>query len=462
MSIKMTCHFSFIKVHLTQLDVWVRCWQKRLSPEVTLYLLDTDTDQNHLNERSIAASLYAGTEEAIIKQQLILGIGGVKLLHQLGIHPRLYHLNEGRPAFLHWQLIRSYMDEHGMDYEQARQLAISRTVYTNHTLVGAGNQTYDLNLVAAYSQYYAQKMGIAVDQLFESGRTADQRFDVTQFALSVSRRVSAVSQVHLKLCQVAWPSADWVGITNGVHLPTWQQSDIRAVASDPVNLWHVHQQQKAKLAAAVLSRTGFSYDPERLIISWARRIATYKQLPQLFTDLNRLKALVNQPGRPIQFLLAGKAHIYDTQAKQLIQEVVGYCQRELSGHALFIPNYDLDIAQSLVAGSDLWLNTPELGKEASGTSGMKASSNGVLQCTVADGWAAEVPWTGLGWELAADRTGTHFYELLETEIGPLFWDRDPQGTPTGWVERMQKTIKLADHFSSTRMLAEYRHLLYQL
>jgi alpha-glucan phosphorylase-like protein len=159
----------FIKVHLTEVDIWVRCWKKVLNEYVTLYLLDTDTDQNHIHERGIAAALYAGTEEELIKQQLILGIGGVKLLHALGIHPALYHLNEGRPAFLHWQLIRSYMDEHRMSYSEAVERAKAKTVYTNHTLVEAGNQSYATHFLKAYGEYYARKMGISVDTLLAPG-----------------------------------------------------------------------------------------------------------------------------------------------------------------------------------------------------------------------------------------------------------------------------------------------------
>jgi len=450
----------FIKVHLTQVDVWVRCWQKKIGPTVTLYLLDTDTDQNHASERSIAASLYAGTEEAIIKQQLILGIGGVKLLHQLGIHPQLYHLNEGRPAFLHWQLIRSYMDQHGMDYQQAQSLAVSRTVYTNHTLVGAGNQSYDMSLMTAYSEYYAQKMGIGTEQLLSAGKTTEGRFNVTQFALSVARKVSAVSQQHFRLCQEMWPSSSWVGITNGVHQPTWQKSDIKAVATQPNLLWQVHLSQKKALADAVQARTGYGYDSDRLVITWARRMATYKQVSQLFTDVQRLKLLVSQPDRPVQLLISGKAHIYDTAAKQLIQHIISFCQNELSGYILFIPNYDLDIARELVAGSDIWLNTPEPGKEASGTSGMKAISNGVLHCTVADGWAAEVGWRDIGWELQAENMAESFYQTLETEIQPLFWNRNASGVPEAWVSRMQQSIALSNHFSAERMLTEYLTHLY--
>lgn len=449
----------FIKVHLTEVDVWVRCWQKRLGPTVTLYLLDTDTDQNHPAERSISASVYTGTEEALLKQQLILGIGGIKLLHALEIHPALYHVNEGRPAFLHWQLIRSYMDVHGMSYEQAHLLATSKTVYTNHTLVGGGRQSVNSDLLRAYCRYYADKMGISVDELLRPG-LIDGQFDLTTFALSTSVKVSAVSQPHYRLCQQAWPQYDWVAITNGVHMPTWQSHDLAAVVQQPHLFWQVHQTNKHQTAEFVRQRTGFSYDPNRLVISWARRITGYKQLDSLFSDINRLKSLVSVKNREIQLLVAGKAHAYDTVSKDLILRVIRHFQTELSGFALFVPNYDLDVARALAQGSDVWLNTPQYGLEASGTSGMKASSNGVLQFTVADGWAAEVEWQSLGWALNPDSVSGSFYETLEHEVVPLYWQRNQAGVPMAWVDRMQRTVEMSKRYSATRMMREYQDQLY--
>jgi starch phosphorylase len=189
----------FIKVHLTQLDIWIRCWKKTIGETVTLYLLDTDTEQNHQNERNICRALYAGTEEETIKQQLILGIGGVKLLHALEIHPDLYHINEGRPSFLHWQLIRSYMDDHGASFDDASGKARQKTVYTNHTLVAAGNQSYATDLLKAYSAYYAEKMQVSVERLLQPGMEGES-FNITRYALNTSRKASAVSQLHYQFC----------------------------------------------------------------------------------------------------------------------------------------------------------------------------------------------------------------------------------------------------------------------
>lgn len=451
----------FIKVHLTEVDVWLRCWKKTFNNGVVLYLLDSETDQNHLPERSLTQVLYCGTKELQIKQQLLLGIGGVKLLTALGIQPSIYHLQEGRPAFLHWQLIRQLMDNHKIDYESARKLAKEKTVYTNHTLVAAGNQSYSMDLLRVLAKYYAEKMKISIDELLKQGIDDDpQQFSVTRFALNVSRKASGVSQLHTKLSQESWPEYHWTNVTNGVHFPTWQSVNISNKKNSPNELWEAHNQEKFGLAQFVQQQTGYWFDPNRLVLTWARRLAGYKQLTMLFTDIKRLSTIVKNSERPVQILVSGKAHQGDTQGKQLLKEIIGYMQTELSGHALFVPNYNITVAQSLVRGSDVWLNTPIHGLEACGTSGMKACSNGVLQCTVPDGWAAEVDWSGLGWALTPNFAAENLYDLLEKEIIALYYNRNSEGRPEKWVEMMQRTIEMSYRFSAERMLKEYQTNLY--
>jgi alpha-glucan phosphorylase-like protein len=390
----------FIKVHLTEIDVWLQCWKKTFANGITLYLLDSDTNQNQINERDLTKVLYSGTPETQVKQQILLGIGGVKLLTALSIRPRLYHLNEGRPSFLHWQLIRQLMDVHHLGYESARALAREKTVYTNHTLVAAGNQGYSINILKTYGQYYADKMQVSVDRLLAPGiDSSPDIFSMTRFALNVSSKASGVSAVHTALSKEQWPEYNWVSITNGVHLPTWQNASIADASESNSALWHAHQECKRNLANFVQTQTGYGYDPDRLVISWARRVAGYKQLDQIFADISRLKTILKNSQRPVQLLISGKAHQGDTQGKLLLQRVINYFQNELSGNALFIPNYNVEIAKHLVQGSDVWLNTPIKGNEASGTSGMKAVSNGVLQCSVADGWVSEFNWDDVGWIL---------------------------------------------------------------
>jgi starch phosphorylase len=451
----------FIKVHLTEIDVWMRCWKKVLSPEVTLYLLDTDTEQNELSERSITHLLYSGTEESVLKQQLILGIGGVKLLHALNIFPQLFHIQEGRPTFAHWQLVRILMDTHGLSYLEAVQKAKERTVYTNHTLVAAGNPSCDLSLLKRYASYYAGKMGISVETLLQPGvqEGEEDRFYLTRFALATSRAASGVSRSHTLLSQQSWPQAKWVATTNGIHLPSWQSPSIKQ-ASNKSELWAAHNSEKQKTMEYVRSRTGYGYNPDALVLTWARRLAGYKHSEALFTDVARIKALVSRTDQPIQILLAGKAHRLDTAGKQQLQTLIHLFQTELEGHALFVPNYDLELAAHLVKGSDIWLNTPEYGKEACGTSGMKALSNGVLNLTVADGWAAELDWTGKGWVIDHARSVESVYELLEHSIVPMYYKRDEMDVPAEWAEMMMNARNASQFVSAARMLEEYREKLY--
>lgn len=451
----------FIKVHLSELDVWVRCWKKSLSDEVTLYLLDTDTDQNHPSQRQICRALYAGTEEELVKQQLILGIGGIKLLRGLGIQPSLYHVNEGRPAFLHWQLIRQKMDQQGMTYEAAAKKAKSMTVYTNHTLVEAGNQSYTAHLLKAYGMYYAGKMGISIDQLLEPGLLDEDRFSITQYALHTSHKATAVSQLHLKFCQAQWPENNWVGITNGVHLPTWQDSQLSSNQLSDEEIWQRHTELKQQTMEYVRRRTGFGYDPNALVMTWSRRIAGYKQALTLFSDLPRLLSLLKQAGRPVQILIAGKAHVYDKQGKQTIQEIIKAMQTTLSGSALYIPNLDIELDAALTRGSDIWLNTPEFGKEACGTSGMKAAANGVLNVTVGDGWAAEVDWSNKGWLLDHNQLAENLFTSLETKVVPTFYTRNEKNIPLAWVKMMRGALSLAESYSAQRMMHQYRELVYE-
>jgi starch phosphorylase len=252
-----------------------------------------------------------------------------------------------------------------------------------------------------------------------------------------------------------------VSITNGVHLPTWQDDDVKSCDLSGDDIWSVHRNKKRELEAFVRERTGFGYDPERMVITWARRIAGYKRPQALFEDVVRLQQIVSKEGREVQILVSGRAHAKDAAAKQVLQELIGYMAKELAGYAIYIPNYDIDVARMLVKGSDVWLNTPIAGQEASGTSGMKAASNGVLQLTIEDGWSAEVDWHDKGWTLDSNHLMETLYFRLEEDIAPTFYHRDENGVPQEWVRRMKRSIELADEFSSKRMLDEYEEKLYR-
>ncbi len=451
----------FVKVHLTQVDVWLQIWRYKIGETVSLYLLDPDNPYNHSHERRLAYALYAGTQEEIIKQQLVLGIGGVKALKALKLEPALYHVNEGRPSFLHWQLIRSVMDDKGVSYRTAKKQAIQQTVYTNHTIVAAGNQTYDLDLMKAYTKYYAEKMGINVVDLLKDSLDKQGRFDVTLFALNTSGRASSVSQSHFKVCKKLWPKYNWVNITNAVHFPTWHDAHLSSELSDE-ELWQAHLDAKRQTQTLIAARTGFNYDPNKLVITWARRFASYKQPDLLFRDLHRLQDIALSTNRPVQILVAGKAHVFDGESKSMIREIIGYMSRELRGNALFIPDYNLEMGAALTRGSDVWLNTPRKGEEASGTSGMKAISNGVIQVTSADGWAEEVDWSdeSTGWVIDHKDMQTSLFDLIENKVIPTFYHRDEKDLPIKWLKMMRHSIALSPQYNAERMMEEYCTKLY--
>jgi starch phosphorylase len=452
----------FVKVHLTQVDIWLQLWRKRIGQTVDLYLLDPDNSMNHSHERRQAFAIYAGTQEEIIKQQLILGIGGVKALHALNIKPCLYHINEGRPSFLYWQVIRQHMELEGKPFTQAVKLAKQEIVYTNHTVVKAGNQTYDLDMMKAYCKYYAQRMGISIDQLLKDGTDENDRFDVTLFALNSSSKASSVSQPHFQVCKKNWPKYNWVNVTNGVHHPTWIDNRLHETELSDENLWRYHLDNKRITQQLIYDRTGFNYDSEALIITWARRFASYKQPNLIFENIEELQKILLSTARPVQLIIAGKAHVFDQAAKRIIRELIGFMSRELRHHALFVPNYNMEMGIALTRGSDVWLNTPKVGQEASGTSGMKAIANGVLQLTTVDGWTAEVDWSHetAGWALPYPNTAESFFYTMNEKVLPLFYQRNSQGIPHGWLTKMRAAIKLSRQYSAKRMMEDYQKNLY--
>ena len=452
----------FISVQIGQESVWLRCWKKTFSDQTVLYLLDSETDQNPSHLRKITQFLYTGDTDYQLKQEIVHGVGAIKLLTELGIVPRLYHLNEGRPVFAHWQLILDVMKHHQVAAESALRLVKNKIIYTNHTLVSAGNMSYPLSALIPLAEPYARAMEISTQQLLSLGSSGNpDTFSVTSAALNVSHIASGVSQVHTNLSKQVWPDYTWVNITNGVHRKTWQDTQIQSSLEDASQLWQRHCQLKEQLRNFVQASTGYGYDHNRLIVTWARRIAGYKQLGALFADIESLRKIYAQEGREVQFLISGKAHFGDSNSKDTLKEVIQHFSTELSGYALFIPNYNIEIAQFLTRGSDIWLNTPIKGKEASGTSGMKAISNGVLQITVEDGWTSEVDWSNVGWTLDSDNLTKSLYEKL-AQAQDLYYQRNDRGFSDEWLARMKASIQLYERFSTERMLREYKELLYAI
>ena len=439
-----------------------KTYHLRLSENTTLYFLSTDLDGNPPEVIADMDAVYRGDTDSQIRQQILLGVGGIKLLKALNIKPSVYHINEGRPGFIIWEIVADIIKNEDIPFERAWEKAKEKIVYTNHTLIAAGNPTYDPEILKKWANSFAQKLGVDINLLIKDGLIDTHTFSITQFALNISKRHSCVSQIHAKYAKKEHPGYDWIPITNGVNLERWQDSDFRKSGLSDKDLWNLHLIKKRELMETVIKRTGLGYDTNRLVVCWARRLAEYKQPKAIFTDITQLKAILANSEKPVQLLFAGNSHSADPNAKSIIEEIIKIFSTELSGYAIFIPNYNIALSNHLTSGSDVWLNTPKGNLEACGTSGMKAISNGVLNCTVADGWTYEVDWKGIGWTLDPTNAAENFYKLMENEIVPLYYTRSDDGIPTQWLKKMKRSIEISKKFSSERMLEDYTLKLYSL
>jgi starch phosphorylase len=465
---------------------------------VPLYLLDTDVPENSPEDRRLTARLYGGGHRTRISQELLLGIGGYRALAELGIQPAAFHMNEGHSAFLALELARELIQTEKLSFHEATAAVRARCVFTTHTPVPAGHDRFARDLVESYLTRTAHALGLGVDQLMDLGREipGEGPFTMTVLAMRMAERINGVSQLHgavtRSMWHQLWPDrpVDEVPIdhiTNGIHAATWVHPDVAAsygVGLDDLGigddrpepdleaLWRIRNERRAALIAFLRRTIGADLDPEVLTIGFARRFATYKRATLVLGDEERLDRLVNGD-RPIQLIFAGKAHPQDEGGKALIRRI-GEIARDdrFRNRILFLPGYGIDRARPLVHGADVWLNNPRRPMEASGTSGMKAAMNGVLNVSVLDGWWEEA-WNrrdrdapAPGWAIGegahyqtreeADREDAEaLLRVLENEVAPLFYDR-PDGIPHGWLERAQQSIRqVAPVFNSHRMLTEY-------
>jgi starch phosphorylase len=454
-----------VSVDLAGETIEAAVWSKEVG-SVTLYLLEVDL---------LTDSLYGGDREHRIRQELLLGVGGVRALAALGIEPTVFHLNEGHSAFLQIERVRALVEQ-GVETADALDQVRASSVFTTHTPVPAGNEVFDEQLVFRYAGALAADAGLDHDALLDLGRFGDKEgFGLTPLALRLSAYANGVSDLHGAVAREMWEPL-WPGqptpighVTNGVHLGTWLDpslSELLRAAGvspeappdqanwdaaghvDPDALWQVHAAAKARLA----ERAGI--DRETLTIGFARRFATYKRAGLLFSDLERLLAL------PVQVVVAGKAHPADDPGKDVMQGIVELARDpRLAGRVVFLENYDIGLARTLVRGCDVWLNTPTRPLEASGTSGMKAAVNGVLNLSVLDGWWAEAYSPEVGWAIdgtSDDADREQLYRLLEDEVVPLYSDRRDL-----WLELMKASIaRLAPRFSMHRAVIEYAERYY--
>ena len=492
---------------------------------IKLYLLDTDNDMNSEFDRPITHALYGGDNENRLKQEILLGIGGILTLKKLGIKKEIYHCNEGHAALCNLQRLNDYIKE-GLSFNEALELVRASSLYTVHTPVPAGHDYFDESLFGKYMGGYPQMLGITWDEFIGMGRTNpedhSERFCMSTFACNTCQEVNGVSKLHgwvsQRMFAPIWkgyyPEESHVGyVTNGVHLPTWTATEWRKVydkyfdetfLSDQSNesiwhsiykvpdaeIWETRMALKKKLvnyirekfAATWLKNQGDpsrvvalldSITPNALYIGFCRRFATYKRAHLLFTDLERLSKIVNNPERPVKFIFSGKAHPADGAGQGLIKKIFEISQRpEFLGKIIFLEDYDMQLARRLVSGVDIWMNTPTRPLEASGTSGEKAEMNGGVNLSVLDGWWVEGYREGAGWALKQERTyqnqgyqdqldAATIYSLLENEILPLYYNRNEQGFSEGWIKTIKNSIAtIAPHYTMKRQLDDYYDKFY--
>lgn len=448
-----------VEVTLRGRPVAVRAWRCTRYGNAPLYLLDTNLPANTFPDRAITAQLYGGSAEDRVAQEMVLGIGGVRVLRALGLPVGAYHFNEGHAVLAGLELIREEMVQ-GSPFETAWQRVQRRIVFTTHTPVAAGNEVHDLTLL----HYMGADAGLDPGQMAAIG---GDPFGLTVAGLRLSRRANAVSELHGRTARAMWAdiegAAEIIAITNGVHPGTWQDAGIRAAVEAGGDLWPAHLAAKADLVAEVGARTGIWLDPQVLTIGFARRAAPYKRPGLLFHQPEIIEPYL-AAGR-LQVIFAGKAHPRDEFAKEIIAEVVAWSKR-YTGRVVFVQNYDMRLGRVLTRGCDVWLNNPMRPLEASGTSGMKAAMNGVLNLSTLDGWWPEACRHGEnGWQFGDGYVGedqlSHdaaaLYRVLQTEVLPTYYEQ-----PERWRAMMRASVESVQRrFSSYRMVSDYRALLYE-
>jgi starch phosphorylase len=475
-----------VDVELGDEPVRARVWRAQVGRS-RLYLLDTDVGENGLSGREVTGILYGGDREHRIRQEILLGVGGVRALAALRLEPSVFHINEGHAAFACLERLRVLTGERGLSFAEALARVRASTVFTTHTPVSAGNERFPSALAERYLHGLAASAEGCTSELLALGQASSggAELGMTELALRTAARANGVSRLHGDVAREMWAGL-WPGarpenapighVTNGVHASSWISAGIgrllsaagidpagppheqaweRALDLDPAELWQAHLQCKR----ALLEPLGL--DPALLTIGFARRFATYKRADLIFSDPARILALVMDESRPLQVVLAGKAHPADRSGKEILAGVARVA-RESQGRIVLVPDYDIAVARQLVQGVDLWLNTPRCGNEASGTSGMKAGMNGVLNLSILDGWWREAYAPSLGWAID-ERTSAagdeaeraEVLRLLEGEVRSLYYERR-QGLPLGWLEMMKSSIAtVGARFSAARMLVEY-------
>lgn len=442
-----------VTVPIGESKVIARVWVYE-QKSVKVYLLDTKVGENSDSDQHITKTLYITDKETRFKQEMILGIGGLRALLAMGIHPSFYHLNEGHSALLIYELIHHEMVEQELDFESARDLVRQRVLYTNHTLVAAGNDLFSNDLVALLLAKYAQDIEIPVKELVDLGLVQQSSsFSMTMLAIRAAGKINAVSKLHAKKAKDIWSDHPMTAVTNGIHLPTWDR-----VGEN--NIWDQHRENKRKLLQTITDKTGTVWEDNVLLLGWGRRMAKYKRPLAIVERLKQFGEMARDLKRPIHLVYSGISHPADEDGRELLEELQYRLSSDLKGVAVYLPHYNLELSSLMTAGCDVWINTPVVGFEACGTSGMKAALNGDLPLSTRDGWVDEIEMYGVGWGLPDNDLTEQLLDTLKNNILPLYYEQNEQGVPEEWVKMMQNARQLIQNeFSMTRTMKQYLELI---
>ena len=514
-----------IHVKFPKRRLYLKVWQINVD-RVKLYLLDSDIEKNNEEDRDVTLRLYGGDQEMRIRQEIVLGMAGVNLLKTLGLNPTVYHMNEGHSSFLTLEIIKDIIQEKQVSFEVAKDIASSKTVFTTHTPVPAGNDIFPVALVEKYFKEFWPKLGLSREEFLKLGMKPREElepgFNMGILALKIAGKKNGVSKLHgavsRELFGDVWPdiaaNESPIGyVTNGIHtcswlsprlkelynkylIPYWQDSmyddkvweKVRNIPNDKI--WEAHQERKEKLLGLVkkstqerLRRSNYGYDeindivsklnPNALTIGFARRFATYKRATLIFKDIERITQILNNQDKPVQLIFAGKAHPRDKEGQDLIKYIHDISlMPQFKGKIFLLENYNIAMSRYLISGVDVWLNNPRRPMEASGTSGQKASVNGVINFSVLDGWWAEGYNQYNGWTIGTNAEYTSYeaqdradsesmYHTLENKIIPLYYEKDKNGISQKWVDMMKESIvTTGGKYSTARMLVDYTEQLY--
>jgi len=420
---------------------------------VTAYFLDTDIPENDARDRKITARLYTEDREIRLKQEMVLGIGGFRFLRAVGVGARVYHLNEGHSIFLAWELTHDEMLRHGVGFREAVEFAKTHILFTNHTLELAGQEQFLADIVLRIMSAYAEEIHIPARDLLEFGLLEDKNlFSLTVAALWLSKLSNGVSELHVRYAKELWPDHYMNPVTNGIHIRRWDSLQV----GSKEHMWTIHQENKKALLSVIEKNTGQKWNKHTLLLGWARRFVPYKQPLSLVEDVERLKRVATAKGKEIRIVFSGPLGKGNPERNRYLEKFQELSERELKGLVVFLPHYSLTLSGFMVSGCDVWANTPIIGKEACGTSGMKAALNGVLPLTTNDGWVPEVNLDGIGWLVDNNKTNESIYNILESEVIPEYYTHLDNHARGNWLERMIKARNMIlPQFSATRALREY-------